>query len=271
MLVNTNIISKTTLAENPEEVYTRDYLYPPPTANELSALTCHQLQERLRDRHMPISGKKQELIDRLIQSEDTIPESYHEIDAMMSSTQAITPNSTPLKTVQVSDDFNSGLSPHRLLLKKNVCVILLRSIHPTKGFCNGRRCLLVDIRNNILVLRPLESENDDRHIFVPRIPMECTESRLGVPFMRRQYPILLAYYLTINRSQGQTLDVVGLELPTSVFMHGHTYVGCGRTGDPYGLHIYSNQEEFQDIRAQYLQDGVTYIKNEVWPELLLNE
>ena len=46
MLVNTNIISKTTLAENPEEVYTRDYLYPPPTANELSALTCHQLQER---------------------------------------------------------------------------------------------------------------------------------------------------------------------------------------------------------------------------------
>ena len=165
----------------------------------------------------------------------------------------------------------SGLPPHRLLLKKNVCVILLRSIHPTKGFCNGRRCLLVDIRNNILVLRPLESENDDRHIFVPRIPMECTQSRLGVPFMRRQYPILLAYYLTINRSQGQTLDVVGLELPTSVFMHGHTYVGCGRTGDPYGLHIYSNQEEFQDIRAQYLQDGVTYIKNEVWPELLLNE
>jgi hypothetical protein len=104
MLVNTNIISKTTLAENPEEVYTRDYLYPPPTANELSALTCHQLQERLRDRHMPISGKKQELIDRLIQSEDTIPESFHEIDTMMSSsTEAITPNSTPLKSVQVSD------------------------------------------------------------------------------------------------------------------------------------------------------------------------
>jgi len=104
MLVNTNIISKTTLAENPEQVYTRDYLYPPPTANELSALTCHQLQERLRDRQMPISGKKQELIDRLIQSDDTIPESYHEIDAMMSSsTEAITPNSTPLKSVQVSD------------------------------------------------------------------------------------------------------------------------------------------------------------------------
>ena len=56
MLVNTNIISKTTLAENPEEVYTRDYLYPPPTANELSALTCHQLQERLRDRHTSETG-----------------------------------------------------------------------------------------------------------------------------------------------------------------------------------------------------------------------
>mmetsp|Transcript_26019 Transcript_26019/g.40008 ORF Transcript_26019/g.40008 Transcript_26019/m.40008 type:complete len:100 (-) Transcript_26019:44-343(-) len=99
--------------------------------------------------------------------------------------------------------------------------------------------------------------------------MQCNDSKLGVPFIRRQYPILLAYYLTINRSQGQTLDVVGVELPTSVFMHGHVYVGYGRTGDPKGLHIYANQDEFDNIQ-DHLTPDQTYVNNVVWPELLIH-
>jgi ATP-dependent DNA helicase PIF1 len=161
----------------------------------------------------------------------------------------------------------SGLPPHRLRLKKNACVILIRSLMPKKGFCNGKRCLVKGISNNLLILTPLDSNGPD--ILVPRLPMECTDSKLGIPFIRRQYPILLAYYLTINRSQGQTLDVVGVELPTSVFMHGQIYVSYGRTGDPVELHIFANQDEFHDIQ-DHLQAGKTYVKNVVWPELLIN-
>ena len=101
---------------------------------------------------------------------------------------------------------------------------------PKKGFCNGKRCLVKGISNNLLILTPLDSNGPD--ILVPRLPMECTDSKLGIPFIRRQYPILLAYYLTINRSQGQTLDVVGVELPTSVFMHGQIYVSLAALAIP---------------------------------------
>ena len=97
--------------------------------------------------------------------------------------------------------------------------------------------------------------------------MECTESKLGIPFVRRQFPILLAYYLTLNRSQGQTLDTVGIELPQSVFSHGHVYVGAARTGDPDKLHFYADQTEYEDIAAE-LEEGKTYVRNEVWPEML---
>eukprot|EP00985_Skeletonema_marinoi_P033783 scaffold42176_cov854-Skeletonema_marinoi.AAC.1 len=95
--------------------------------------------------------------------------------------------------------------------------------------------------------------------------MQCNDSKLGIPFVRRQYPILLAYYLTINRSQGQTLDVVGVEPPTSVFMHGHVYVGYGRTGDPKGLHIYANQDKFDCKRLNVLADtwSVLVVSNAV--------
>ena len=59
----------------------------------------------------------------------------------------------------------SGLPPHRLLLKRNACVILMRSLIPRKGFCNGKRCLVKDIRGNLLVLTPLDGTGPD--IFVP--------------------------------------------------------------------------------------------------------
>lgn len=102
MLVNTNVISPEVLAKKPEEVYTKDYLYPPPTANELSSLTCQQLRDCLKGLNLPTSGKKEELIQRLLQSED-IPDTFHEIDHMFSTgTATVTLSKSPLKSVQVS-------------------------------------------------------------------------------------------------------------------------------------------------------------------------
>ena len=158
----------------------------------------------------------------------------------------------------------SGLPPHLLVLKKYACLILVRSLDPKKGFCNGTRCFLKSTTRNLLVVTPLSGGDD---ILVPRVPMECTESKLGIPFIRRQFPILLAYYLTLNRSQGQTLDTVGIELPESVFSHGHVYVGAARTGDPDKLHFYADQTVHEDIAGE-LEEGKTYVRNEVWPEML---
>ena len=43
--------------------------------------------------------------------------------------------------------------------------------------------------------------------------------------------MLLAFALTINKPQGQTLDHVGLYLPTPVFSHGMLYVTLSHNGD----------------------------------------
>jgi hypothetical protein len=69
-------------------------------------------------------------------------------------------------------------------LNQQACVILIRSLMPKKGFCNGKRCLVKEISNNLLILTPLDSNGSD--ILVPRLPMECTDSKLGIPFIRRQ-------------------------------------------------------------------------------------
>ena len=69
--------------------------------------------------------------------------------------------------------------------------------------------------------------------FIPRISLETSQSS-GLPFTlrRRQLPIRLAFAITINKSQGQSLKVVGIHLANSpVFAHGQLYVAISRATD----------------------------------------
>ena len=78
--------------------------------------------------------------------------------------------------------------------------------------------------------------------------MISESSSFPVPFKRVQFPVLGAYYLTINRAQGQTLLQGGLFLENTVMSHGHMYVGFGRCGDPRNFFVYANQSEFENLK-----------------------
>jgi ATP-dependent DNA helicase PIF1 len=163
----------------------------------------------------------------------------------------------------------SGIAPHRLALKVGACIILIKNLNIKLGHCNGTRYIIIELTPRLIKARKL-SGGEHAEILIPRIPMISKDSDFPVPFKRLQFPVLLAYYLTLNRAQGQSLDKAGIYLPKSVFSHGHMYVGCSRCGDPDCVSIYADQSEFEHIKDR-LTDGKYYTRNVVYPEIFSSE
>ena len=67
-------------------------------------------------------------------------------------------------------------------------------------------------------------------VLIPRIPM--IPSDMPFEFKRIQFSIRVAFAMTINKSQGQSLSVTGLNLDNPCFCHGQLYVACSRVGKP---------------------------------------
>ena len=163
----------------------------------------------------------------------------------------------------------SGLPPHRLVLKVGAVIILIKNLSVRMKDVNGRRYLVTRLTDNLIFAKKLNAKGNvgDVEVLIPRIPTISRDTGgTFVSFKRTQFPVMVAYYLTLNRAQGQTLDKAGMYLPTSVFSHGHLYVGFSRNGDPDKGYVYAGQKEFENV-AHLLDPEKTYTRNVVFDEI----
>lgn len=106
----------------------------------------------------------------------------------------------------------SGIAPHRLALKENAIIILIRNLDIKRGHCNGTRYIIRRVSHHLIVAEKLHG-GPYSTILIPRIPMISKDTDFPAIFKRLQFPVLGAYYLTINRAQGQSFDTAGFYLP----------------------------------------------------------
>lgn len=138
----------------------------------------------------------------------------------------------------------SGLPPHILTLKIGSTIMILRNIDPP-FLCNGTRVVITNLRYNLIVATIIYGKFRGKKVLIPRIPMITVD--LSIKFKRVQFPVKLAFAITINKSQGQSLQTVGLNLEKPCFSHGQLYVACSRVGNPKNLYIYTPNNMTKNI------------------------
>ena len=114
-----------------------------------------------------------------------------------------------------------------------------------------------------LAVRDIGSDSDDlKQTFIPRISLSPSDPQIPVQFKRHQFPIRVAFAMTINKSQGQTPERVGVYLPGTAFGHGQLYVAFSRGWDFSNITMFTKEAEDQKER------GGVYTKNEIYQEML---
>jgi hypothetical protein len=94
---------------------------------------------------------------------------------------------------------------------------------------NNTRVRILEISPQKTAIRVQTLGNHPKSATIPRIRFKFRLQK-GNSFQmtRIQFPLRLAYCMTYNKSQGQTLHKVLLDVTTPPFAHGHLYVALSR-------------------------------------------
>ncbi len=185
----------------------------------------------------------------------TIPGEAFYSDAFDDLRQCRSPDEYPPE--YISSINVHGAPPARLEFKPGAKYVIIRNID--KHICNGVLAVGLIFTRFLCTMRLLSGPGAGLIVKIPRCTFHVTSENSGLPFdfCRRQFPLTPAYCVTVHRSQGQTLDNIGIIADTDPFAHGMLYVALSRVGSWNNVIFYSPREE-------------SFIKNKVCKQLVEN-
>jgi ATP-dependent DNA helicase PIF1 len=149
---------------------------------------------------------------------------------------------------EVKGDFNPKLFPtdYKLELRVDGQVMLIRN-DPEKRFVNGSLARIVALEEDKITVSLSKEDGTQEIIDLPKMTWEVNKYTITTdtnnPIKAEvtgsfiQYPIRLAWAVTIHKSQGKTYDRVAIDLGKGAFEHGQTYVALSRCRSLQGVYL----------------------------------
>jgi ATP-dependent DNA helicase PIF1 len=144
-----------------------------------------------------------------------------------------------------------------LKLKLGAQVMFIKNDIAKKEYVNGTIGKVVKLSNENIAVQIEERDGTLKNIDVEKQTWEILRYKLGDDTSKidteiigsfKQYPLKLAWAITIHKSQGKTFDKVIIDLTGGAFEHGQTYVALSRCRTLDGI-VLKQPVRPQDIRV----------------------
>ncbi|MBU0683272.1 MAG: AAA family ATPase [Candidatus Omnitrophica bacterium] len=142
----------------------------------------------------------------------------------------------------IEGEFNENEFPAEkdITLKIGAQVIMIKN-DPKKQWVNGTICNIVELSDGLIRVRVGHKICDVPKMTWAKIRYSYNEKKGIIEEETtgsfRQYPLKLAWAITIHKSQGQTFSNVVIDMGKGAFTHGQTYVALSRCTDLEGIRL----------------------------------
>jgi len=138
------------------------------------------------------------------------------------------------KEYEIENILNNSPCSRILRLKKGASVLCTVNLDMDNEICNGSQGIILDIfdKEEATIVVVKFSNGHVKHIG-PHVWQSEEFPTIAI----KQYPLCLAWALTIHKIQGATLALAEIDIGDSVFEYGQTYVALSRVQSLDGLYL----------------------------------
>ena len=123
----------------------------------------------------------------------------------------------------------------------------MRTLNRKEKLANNTRVRILEIRRFSIKVETICEF--PKEFIIPRIRFQVKLKFGGFVLIRTQFPLRLAYAMTKNKSQGQSISFTLNDIRHNPFSHGHLYVSMSRA-------TVADSTVFFVTKIKYLKTGL---------------